>query len=344
MLMTIVLFILWGIILAKLLAVTAATPHRSRYSDFELKRRKESADTTVTIDAKREDLYADIVSLQRVIQAVLLVLFTLLSIAVFGWLLGAVVAVIVSLEYSMLASSTSLRKFVARYYDRHEPRLLDFVARHQSLIRWLRSVVPVSERRRIDSREELQSLVSDSEGVLSGDEKKLILASLRFDGTTVKEIMTPKSVVDTIRKNEVLGPLVLDDLHKTGHSRFPVIDEDIDHIVGILYVRDVLTLDTTRKHTSKVETAMSKQVFYIREDHTLDQALSAFLSTHHHLFVVINEFRETVGIVTLEDTLEALLGRKIVDEFDAHDDMRAVATRNARRESAPNRSTDSKDV
>ena len=156
--------------------------------------------------------------------------------------------------------------------------------------------------------------------------------------------MTPKSVVETIRQGEILGPLVLDDLHKTGHSRFPVIDGDIDHVVGILHLRDVLTLDTNRKHTAKVETAMDKRVHYIRQDHTLPQALAAFLSTHHHMFIVINEFRETVGILTLEDVLESLIGRRIIDEFDAHDDMRAVAERNARSEGAINRSADSTDV
>jgi CBS domain containing-hemolysin-like protein len=172
---------------------------------------------------------------------------------------------------------------------------------------------------------------------------KLIIASLSFEARQVREIMTPKSVIETIKKGEILGPLVLDDLHKTGHSRFPVIDGDIDHIVGILHIKDVLTLDTSKKHTSKVESAMNKHVHYIRDDHTLDQALSAFLSTHSHLFVVINEFRETVGILTLEDTLEALLGRSIIDEFDAHDDMRAVAARKAKHGSL-NHSSESVDV
>jgi CBS domain containing-hemolysin-like protein len=244
----------------------------------------------------------------------------------------------------MLSGIGPVRRFSASIYDKYEAEVLKQISTHRGIVRWLRTTLPTSERQRIDSREELEHLVTESQGVLAEHEKKLILASLKFGGKMVREIMTPKSVVETIKQSEVLGPLVLDDLHKTGHSRFPVIDEDIDHIVGILYIRDVLTLDTSKKHTPKVETAMSKRVYYIREDHALDQALSAFLSTHHHLFIVINEFRETVGIVTLEDTLEALLGRRIVDEFDAHDDMRAVATRNASTKASPNRSSDSKDI
>lgn len=70
---------------------------------------------------------------------------------------------------------------------------------------------------------------------------------------------------------------------------------------------------------------MDKKVFYIHQDQSLQQALAAFLRTRHHLFVVINEYRETVGLLSLEDVIEALLGRKINDEFDVYDDLRKVA-------------------
>ncbi len=337
------LFIFALVVLAALVFAASVSPKRSRFSQFELNRRKTNGES-VSMDERREALYVDIISVQRVVQAVLLVGFVLLIVATFGWLFGGLIAVIVSLEYGMLSGVAAIRRFSANRYDTYETRIMTRIEQHQGLVRWLRSTVPVSERQTIDSREELEYLVTDSEGVLSSDEKKLILASLKFDGRAVSEVMTPKSVVDTVKRTEVLGPLVLDDLHKTGHSRFPVIDEDIDHIVGILYVRDVLTLDTSKNRTATVESAMSSRVHYIRDDHSLEQALKAFLSTHHHLFIVINEFRETVGIVTLEDTLEALLGRRIVDEFDAHDDMRAVATRKASSKTSLNRSADSKDV
>ena len=80
---------------------------------------------------------------------------------------------------------------------------------------------------------------------------------------------------------------------------------------------------------------MEKRVFYIREDQTLQHALNAFIRTHHHLFVVVNEYRETVGVLSLEDVMEALLGHEIVDEFDAHDDLRKVAERNPRKNNQP---------
>jgi CBS domain containing-hemolysin-like protein len=75
---------------------------------------------------------------------------------------------------------------------------------------------------------------------------------------------------------------------------------------------------------------MEKKVYYIHQDQTLDAALAAFLKTRHHLFVVVNGYRETAGLLCLEDVIEALLGRQIIDEFDLHDDLRAVAEREAK--------------
>ena len=332
-LMTTFLLLVLLAVLAVLLGVAALSPNVSALSNFELARRSKKGDSSVANDMLREQMFQDVISVQRATLALLLVLFALLSITVLGAFFGSLLAVIIALEYGALARIKTVRAISQKTYDTYEHAILLFLSKHQSAMKWLRSVTPHARDERIDSKEELVELVSNSHGVLSDTEKTQLLSSLQFENKIVRNIMTPKSVVDTIPGHEILGPLVLDSLHKTGHSRFPVINGDIDHVVGILYLRDVLTIDTAKKHTARVETAMSKKVYYIREDHTLSQALSAFLSAHHHLFIVINEFRETVGIVTLEDTLEALLGRRIIDEFDAHDDMRAVAERQASKKS-----------
>ena len=139
----------------------------------------------------------------------------------------------------------------------------------------------------------------------------------------------------------MIGPLLLDELHKTGHSRFPVTDGDIDHIVGILHIRSLLTLDNGKK-TSRVETAMDKKIYFINQNQKLERALSAFIKTRHHMFIVVNDYRETAGILTLEDTLEALLGRKILDEFDVVDDLRVLAARKPNKNNKSPAATDVK--
>ena len=137
--------------------------------------------------------------------------------------------------------------------------------------------------------------------------------------------MTPRSVIDSVKAEETLGPLVLDELHNTGHSRFPVIDGDIDHVVGMLYVQELLKVGQTAK-TKTAAQAMDPTVYYIREDQTLQQALAAFLRVRHHLFVVVNEFEEYVGIVTIEAVLEQMIGKSTTENLDNYDDLRTVAS------------------
>ena len=233
------------------------------------------------------------------------------------------------------------QQYSQRLYERYEGRILALIEKFPTLFAMIRSVAPMpNDGYDIESKEELVTMVKQAGEALSRDEKKMVIGVLSFDAVPVKEVMTPRSVIDTVDQDEVLGPLVLDALHKTGHSRFPVTKGDIDHIVGMLYIQDLLTIN--RSSTSKrARTVMEKKVYYIREDQTLQHALAAFLRVRHHLFIVVNEFRETVGIVSLEDVLERILGHKIIDEFDAHEDLRRVAQRNPRHN---NRTKHARDV
>jgi magnesium and cobalt exporter, CNNM family len=334
-----VMVLLCVVVFVLLILTSGVEPKRTPMSQFELERRKSAGDKSAALELHREALLGDIISLQRIISALFLVIFVALSVATFGWLLGIIIAVAVALEYAAIARLSLAKKQAQKLYERYEQPLLRFVEKFGGILRFMRSVVPVQSDSRVDSRQELVHLVETSGTILSSDEKKLITHSLQFDDRLVSEIMTPRGVIDSISKREMLGPLVLDDLHKTGHSRFPVTDGDVDHVVGMLHIQDLLTIDSKRRSTT-VEKAMEPRVFYIHQDQTLGHALAAFLRTHHHLFVVVNEFRETVGLLSLEDVIEALLGRKIIDEFDLHDDLRVVAKRNPRGNNHPDKRED----
>lgn len=320
---------------ALLVLVNAVRVRPSELSDFELERREREGKPEAALERRRSRRIADVLSLQRAVSAILLVACVLLAVAAWGWLVGGIVAVVLAFEYGVIAKLSFLRRLAQPTYLRVEPKLIELLERYSKAFVVLRSVAPTTYETKVDSREELLHLVQKAGGVLTADEKALIASGLTFGNRQVSDVMTPRSVIDSIKRSEILGPLVLDDLHKMGHSRFPVIHGDLDHVVGILHLRDLLMVDSTRKHTAKVESAMEPKVFYIREDQTLEHALKAFLKTHHHLFIVVNEYRETVGLLTLEDVMEALLGRKIIDEFDAHDDLRAVAARNPRSNNEP---------
>ena len=333
------LAVCFGVFVA-LIFVASVIPRIDTMSSFELHRRKKQGDQTAEAVLRRRGLLADILSLQKLLGALLLIILVLLLVSTLGWVWGVLVSLVITLEYGAIARIGTIQRQAQKRYEKYEPALLGFAEKYQTFFTLIRTVTPEWKKElKLDSREELEQLVAGAGNLLKSDEQKLIIHGLQFPEKQVKEIMTPRGVIDSIPKNELLGPLVLDDLHKTGHSRFPVIDGDIDHVVGILYIQDLLTVDSG-KRSSTVEKTMLPRVFYIRQDQTLDHALAAFLRTHHHLFIVINEFRETVGIVSLEDVIEALLGRKIIDEFDTHEDLRVVAARNPRKNNHPQKRED----
>lgn len=333
--MVILLTILYVAVLVCLLIVLGVHPQLSSHSKFELRRRAREGDSRAVILLKRHELLRDIFSLQRVLSALLLVLLSVIGVELFHWAVGLLISLIIALEAGAVARLSLLQKQSQRLYERYEPGILATIERWPLIFRTIRTVSPIpNDAYDIESKEELLAMVEGSGEVLTRDEKQLIVNGLTFDKMQVSSVMTPKSMIDSVPADELLGPLTLDALHKTGHSRFPVIDGDIDHVVGMLYIQDLLTVGGKTK-THKAAVAMEKKVFYIREDQSLQQALAAFLRTRHHLFVVINEYRETVGLLSLEDVMEALLGRKINDEFDTHEDLRKVAERNPRGNNSP---------
>ena len=324
-----VLIICFLIALLLLVVVASIVPRRSALSRFELHRRKDTGSVAATEELDRELVLDDVMSLQKALAALLLVVTVLCAVGAFGWLFGTLAAMLVALGYGRLAQIEGIRTFADKLYRPYDDAVVKFVKKRPILGKVIRNISLDVNDPILSSREEFLHLVESSGHIITADEKKLIVNGLHFASKTLESIMTPRGVVATIAASEVLGPLVLDDLHKTGYSRFPVVDGDIDHVIGVLHARELLTLGTKASQT--VREAMEKKVYYIREDQTLDYALAAFLKTRHHLFVVVNGYRETAGIITLEDVIEALLGRKIVDEFDLHDDLRAVATREAKR-------------
>jgi len=326
--------------LLALVAIASIVVPSGTLGKFERQRR--SSAVKVDVEVERELYYGDIVSLRHVLEALFLVVTTAFSVASFGWVIGIIVAVVIALEYGALARLKVVRSSMTKQYYKIEPKLFDLIQRYPKVVKYIRIFTPESQEIILHSREELQHLIDSSVGVINTDEKKLLLSAMSFQSLPVSDVMTPRSMIESINKEEVLGPLVLDDLHKKGYSRFPVIENDVDHVIGVLHLRDVLTLDASKKHaTSRAESAMEKRVFYIHEEQTLEHALNAFIKTHHHLFIVVNQYRETVGLLTLEDVTEALLGREIVDEFDEHEDLRSVAARTPR---ANNTSADGHDV
>lgn len=165
---------------------------------------------------------------------------------------------------------------------------------------------------------------------ISKEELKMAVGSLQFGDTLVRSVMTPRRVLKTVNAEDMAGPYLMDKLHKTGFSRFPVVKE-IDgqkQYVGTLFLKDLLRF----KQGATVGRVMQPEVYYVNDEQNLRQVLHAAAKTKHHMFLVVNNFEEVVGVITIEDVIEQILGQKITDEFDQYDDLRAVASLQADKE------------
>jgi CBS domain containing-hemolysin-like protein len=162
------------------------------------------------------------------------------------------------------------------------------------------------------------------------DEIDLLQHALMFGDKLVSDALVPQRAVAMVATSDAVGPVLMDELNKSGHSRFPVFEGKPDNIVGILYLHDLVGV----KHSGTVADVMNRKLTYVHENFTLYQSLQAFLKTKQHLFLVVNSFEELVGILSLEDVLEQIIGQPIMDEFDRYDDLRLVAAAAARKEHA----------
>ncbi len=218
-----------------------------------------------------------------------------------------------------------LAPFIARVvYYLHSPldRIIHFIRRHR----------PVHFHTGLYDRDDLVDFLDkqqvQADNRIEQAELDIARHAMVFGDTLISEVMTPRRMVKMVSVDDDLGPVLMTELHASGHSRFPVYEDKEDVIVGTLFMRDLIS----RRSGGKVRNAMKKQASYLHEEQSLHDALQAILKTHKHLYVVVNSFEEYVGIITIEDVLEQIVGHAIMDEFDQYEDLRSVAARAAKAE------------
>ena len=182
-------------------------------------------------------------------------------------------------------------------------------------------------------------------GLRSGDlkphEADVISNVLALEVKTAGQIMTPRTVLFTLHAGTSLADAAANQ-QLLQYSRVPVYDDNPDDIVGIVHRRDILR-SAARDEFDKTLDQLMYPVHFVVGTAKLDQLLHTFLEQRQHLVVVTDEFGSVSGIVTLEDVLEEILGREIVDEFDQVADLRAFA-RQQRAVNLPTAPTPPEDV
>lgn len=161
------------------------------------------------------------------------------------------------------------------------------------------------------------------EGTIKAKESTIIRNLLKLDKIFVSDIMTPRSVFTAID-----GTLTVDEVAKKYRpirfSRLPVYDSSLDNIIGMTHRYKILEALSQDQHTRLVRDLILP-INSVNERMTVSQALDFFIKEKDHMSLVVDDYGVVTGLVTLEDTVETLLGVEIVDEFDNIEDMRKYA-------------------
>ena len=175
------------------------------------------------------------------------------------------------------------------------------------------------------SRDELAALVKlgRRHGSLAPQESELLQNILSMRRVRTREILTPRSVVCAVDQSSSIRE-ALDTLKNTTFTRIPVIDQNLDTVTGLVLRPHLLELNL-EVDGDKPVSEERVPIFRVPEDLPVLQLLNHFIERREHLFLVEDEYKQTAGIVTLEDAIETLLGREIVDERDTVVDMQELA-------------------
>nr|WP_163502564.1 transporter associated domain-containing protein [Halomonas socia] len=178
------------------------------------------------------------------------------------------------------------------------------------------------------SRDELLAFLREAGTRLRLDQDALTIieGALQISDQQVREVLIPRSQVNVIgieQPPEEYLPVILE----TGHSRYPVVGENLDEVHGILLVKDLLPLlsQSQDKRQHFALDSVLRPAMFVPESKRLNSLLKEFRDTHNHMAVVVDEYGGTAGIVTIEDILEQIVG-DIEDEHDTdeEDDIREL--------------------
>ncbi|WPD21231.1 MAG: CNNM domain-containing protein [Candidatus Electrothrix aestuarii] len=176
------------------------------------------------------------------------------------------------------------------------------------------------------SADELTAIarMSRKSGEIERDQEKVITNIINLRNKTVRQVMTPRTVTFILNKDiSVAQAALLTDKWRS-HSRVPIYGSDINEVVGIVLSYEVMQAVAEGKVECRLEEIM-QPIHFVPEIAPLNKVMLEFFEKSQHLFVVVDEYGSMTGVISLEDILEEIIGREIVDESDRTQNMRALA-------------------
>lgn len=169
------------------------------------------------------------------------------------------------------------------------------------------------------NEEDLVNLLRDAQirSLINSETLAMIEGALAFSKMRVRDIMLPKNQMVSIKQHDKFQNIIKT-VTQTGHSRFPVTDDNGDEVIGILHAKNLLSCQG--ENTDSFDLLdICRPVTFVPESRCLDSLLSEFRSNRNHMAIVVDEYGEVSGFVTIEDIIEQIIG-DIEDEFDIDED------------------------
>ena len=249
---------------------------------------------------------------------------------------GALTLASILLTLAMLLLSEIVPKTIGAAYWKQLARpcgsLLRIVVWSMTIlivpIQILKRVLPKGELNLV-SRDDVAALadLGEERGVLNEDEEAIIHNLLRLRDILVKDVMTPRTVMQTVNADATVLE-VTESMPVLRFSRMPVLGAGSDDVLGLVLRSRILRASSNDEHDATMDDLM-QPITRIGFEQSVEEALDHFLESKQHFALVTNEFGGTEGAVTLEDVFETLIGEEIVDELDEVEDMREYAREQA---------------
>ncbi|HSW80873.1 MAG TPA: CBS domain-containing protein [Candidatus Saccharimonas sp.] len=272
-------------------------------SDFEVSRHAHAGNAHAVAELERRKLLPAFVALQYIKEIIISVGIAALLLTTHSAAVGALLSAV----YFFIAYLVAVRGWIAKpsqaVQRKFEPLFTKMVRVLAGPLRFMYDKRH-SVNTAIASADELAHLI-DTTHVLAPEQKTALLAGLHQHEKTIGEIMVPRDHIATVDVSETVGPLLLDKLHKQGHQTFVAIDGDLEHVKGLLHMRDATSGHPAIK---VVADAMRPQVYYAAARNTVLSLLGASLQSGRQLFIVVDDNGNIQGLVTLQDALTAILG------------------------------------
>ena len=207
---------------------------------------------------------------------------------------------------------------------------LNVLIRVMSPLIWLcqavTHLIPKQEKEPLVSIEEIQAVavLGRKSGEIEPQQERVIANILKLQDKTVRQVMTPRTVVFSLSEDLTIDEALKMREQWSRHSRIPVFDKGQDDVVGIVLSRNVLLSLSEGKKNQKLSTLM-QPVHFVPEAAPLNKILMEFFEQRIHLFVVVDEYGSVTGVISLEDIIEEIVGREIIDESDTASNLREYA-------------------